>query len=776
MKLYFPHIEGLRFVAAMLVAVYHVWTERISGGVDVFFVVSGLLITLSLLRQLDQDKKISPTLFLSDLGLRLFPAAMVTLALVAFGTFLFLPVSQHSNTLREILASLLYYENWQLAAQSVDYLDRENPPSAVQHFWAMSIQGQFYIYAIVIFLAAAAFKTIQSRRATLSGFILITILLSFAYSVYQTYFGNQAWAYFDMFARVWEFALGGGLAMLLVRSPTLRLPALFGWLGLGAFLLCGLIFNVATAFPGAAALFPVTAAMLVILGGRDGDTASRWSVQRLLGSRVMTSLGSVSYGLYLLHWPILVFFQHVSGKRPNLVEGGLIILLSIALAYAINYCIEKPIIRLKSVPSQWRGHVSATASAMLLLPPLAAIGATYFNLTRSEAQLVASLTDKPTTYAARPLTDADAAADYQLLTPSPEIVRLDKPVSYHDGCHLNQTPNLPVWCVYGSLENYERTVVMVGGSHTAHWLPALQEIAKQRNWRIIYSTWSSCQFNIGHTVKRCADLSEATIEKIAEIRPDFIFMTANSGRDSSPHSGTIATWNKLNDRGFRVVAFRGTPRYETMIPDCLASMPDDLRSCGRPRSDLLAPNMDFSKVPPNVHIFDLSDFLCTADFCPATIRNVVVYIDQHHLSTTFVRTLVPVIEERLVSALRNVPIAPQTEVAAVTLTEALLACGPLGRNAPITRTVFLNMDGDSMEYKRGNWESREGMFEIWKGEIRNDTMEVSGEYREGGGDVRSVSFVGTVREGSLLLGGKRGPRLCSISSTSGGDGKMQTLR
>lgn len=238
-----PEIEGVRAVAAILIAIYHIWLGNVSGGVDVFFVVSGFLITASLLGKYERSGGIDVTGYLLKLGKRLFPTAFTVLLFILISSFLWLPQSQWSDTLREILAAMFYVENWMLAFNSVDYLAQNNVASPVQHFWAMSTQFQFYIiWTAVLIIAVFIAKRLKIAPRRSLFIILITMFIaSFGYSVYITTV-NQPWAYFDTFARVWEFATGG-ILFLIIGNIVLNksMSFIFGWVGFIGLVSCGLI-------------------------------------------------------------------------------------------------------------------------------------------------------------------------------------------------------------------------------------------------------------------------------------------------------------------------------------------------------------------------------------------------------------------------------------------------------------------------------------------------------------------------------------------------------
>ena len=354
---YRPEIEGLRVVAATLVATFHVWLGRVSGGVDVFFVVSGFLITSGLTVQIERNGMPQFAAFWARLINRLVPPALLVLLAVAVASYFLLPESRWSDTIKHVAASALYVENWWLANDSVDYLRQDGPVSPVQHFWALSTQGQFYLlWPLVLGLAA-----VVARRAKLAfrGVAVVTLLslfaVSLAYSVWLTG-RDQPLAYFVTTTRVWEFAVGGLLALFINR---LRLPSVvrvvLGWVGLLAIVSCGLLLQVSRVFPGYAALWPVLGGAFVLIAGTSG---SRFGVDRFLGSAPMIYLGSISYGFYLWHFPILEIYRTYTKPGPvDLVPGALIIVSSLALAVLMRGMIEAPVKRAKiGAAAPWRAY------------------------------------------------------------------------------------------------------------------------------------------------------------------------------------------------------------------------------------------------------------------------------------------------------------------------------------------------------------------------------------------------------------------------------------
>ena len=289
-----PEIEGLRVVAALLVAIYHIWFGKVSGGVDVFFVVSGFLITTSIISRYNKEGEFKFLPYIKGLIKRLFPSVLTVICVTAILSFFFLPQSILGKTIKEIFASLFYYQNWQLALSSTDYLDKDQMKTPVEHFWAMSIQGQFYIIWFILF--SAIFLLYKKKKnlniINIMNLFLGTIFVtSLIYSIYLTHV-NQPWAYFHTFTRVWEFSLGGLLAINLSKIKVNRyIASIIGWVGLFGLILTGILFDVSTMFPGYIALWPMLCAVFILV---SGNHETKFGVKRFLGSPAMVKIGGLS--------------------------------------------------------------------------------------------------------------------------------------------------------------------------------------------------------------------------------------------------------------------------------------------------------------------------------------------------------------------------------------------------------------------------------------------------------------------------------------------------
>jgi peptidoglycan/LPS O-acetylase OafA/YrhL len=655
-KRFRTEIEGLRAVAALLVAIYHIWLGNVSGGVDVFFVVSGFLITTSLLGRIQRHGKIDIIDFILGLAKRLFPAAFFVLLVVTIASIIWLPQVQWGQTLQEIFASAFYYQNWQLAFNAVDYLAQNNEASPVQHFWAMSIQGQFYILwpTVVFGLALLARRVLKTTfKTTLTAMLLSVFTASMAYSIYLTS-TNQAFAYFHTFTRVWEFALGGIVAVLGSQIVLRKsISFIIGWVGLIAIVSCGIVLQVSTVFPGYAALWPTLAAIFIILAGNNGGSLG---VHKFLSLKPLIKLGNLSYALYLWHWPILVFYFIISGKETvSLTHGILILLASIVLSCFTTYIVEKPIRTMQKTSPKWK-RGSAVAACMI---PVVLIASVWSHQINQANAALANLVENKEYPGALAAFSTSVEGDTEIpVMPTPLQAQDDLPKVYEDNCHQSLSKSEVIACEYGVTDNPGSTIALVGGSHSAQWLPALEVIAEEENIKIINYTKSACRFTgeevNSSTSESCYEWNKELINTLVSTKPDLVFTTADVGRKAEVPEGFVQQWETLNDAGIPVFALRDNAWFDFDVPSCVEEKGEDSLECAQEREKALPSVSPFSKldyVPENVHYADLTDYLCDEDYCKPVKGNVLVYRDKHHITATYARTMAPILKKELAAVL-----------------------------------------------------------------------------------------------------------------------------
>jgi len=657
-----PEIQGVRTIGALLVAIFHIWMSRVSGGVDVFFVVSGFLITGSLFRQMEQTHRIDLMRFWGGLAKRLVPVAAVVLLAIVAAAILWMPATRWRSLTTEVAASAFYLENWQLMRSAVDYLARDSAPSPLQHFWALAVQGQFYLAWPFLILLSGLLARLLKRplRPVALALLSATFLASIAYSIFATA-DNQPAAYFNTFARIWEFSIGGLIALatpLMAIGPRWRLIA--GWLGLSAIVSCGFILQVSTIFPGYAALWPTLGAALVLIAGTSGSPIG---IDRILGAKPFVALGDISYGLYLWHWPVLVFYLILSREtHAGFLAGMGILVVSLVLAYLTAHYLERPI-RASTIgaPRSWQ---ALAVGVIALIPVLILAGSLRgYTMWKAPEQSRMLALDDPNYPGAATLLTANPVFFKPGIPvhPGPLGVEKDLPVSYTDGCHQSGTGEAALTCTYGAKQP-RKTIALVGGSHAVQWLPALILIAKKQDWQIVTYTKSSCLFSVEIQNASCTIWNQSVIDALRALKPDVIFTTATHvDRKAKSRSwqeivpdGFLQRWAQLKKSAINVIAIRDTPKMTFQVPECVAMNDGNYAACDSPRASLVlpaeSPLATLRPKPPNVDFIDLTEYFCDEKTCFSVIGNLLVYHDKHHINGSYIRSLAPMLEKAILGS------------------------------------------------------------------------------------------------------------------------------
>lgn len=646
----------MRAVAIVLVIVYHIWFRKVSGGVDVFLMLSGFLITLSLANEFERRGRIKFAAFYSRIIRRILPAALLVVIGVVVATLLFIPQVRWLDTLKHAVASAFYYQNWQLAHDSVDYLAAQNAASPLQHYWSLAIQGQFYLIWPILLVVVAVVAGWMSIRPKVAAAIMCAIVTaaSLAYSVHIT-FTDPPYAYFDTFSRLWEFGVGGllGFAIPLLRLNRVT-KVLIGWTGLIALVTCGMLFR-GDEFPGYVALWPTLAAGMMIAAKSSGSSVG---VDRLLRTTALRHIGDISYALYLWHWPVLICYLSVTERTVPSVKGALaIVAVSVILAVATKRLVEDP---LHALTFGQRKIASGFAiGAVCLATTLAATGAAYgvMDSQRGEGPL------DPDKYPGAAHLATGGALPDAPYRPTALESKDDRPALYPLECFQKYQRADVKSCEFGSA-NPELTIALVGGSHSAHWFPALEELAEQNRWRIVTMIKSSCPLTTDMVIYNkkpytaCADWNTNVIQELAALQPDIVFAPSTRGDsgDDTP-AGYVEQWRALDDLGLDVVAIRDTPWHHGDVPECVEVNGADAEECAGSRAgyglDRPAKVVSRTDIPDNVTFIDLSDYLCDEKSCPGVIGNVLVYHDAHHLTATYARSMAPYVGEAMSGVTRD---------------------------------------------------------------------------------------------------------------------------
>lgn len=669
-------IQGLRAIAVALVVLYHLWPNRLSGGfvgVDVFFVISGFLITSHLLLNPPAQGRALLDFWGRRIR-RLLPASLLVLAATAVATRLVAPSTRWEDIANQIIMSALYVENWALANTSTDYLAAEAAATPVQHFWSLSVEEQFYLlWPILIFLCVwwAARRRLRMYTAV-RVMIVGVILVSFAFSIWATA-NEPARAYFVTPTRMWELALGGLAATLIWRT---RFPfsdysrAATAWTGLLCILVSGIWYSGSTPFPGYTAALPVVGTVLVIFAA----ARTAYSPTGILSFRPIQWLGDVSYSVYLWHWPMIVLLPYLSGGELGILDKLVILVVTLLAAAWTKIHVEDRfrIVRSRNpLLSTYRmAAVGMVVVASLGLVQIAEVGQRQ---QAAEQQLAAATFGNDPCFGATALakgpTECPVADDAPLIL-NPELASKDKPSAYADGCWNSPPFKSRKNCTYGE---GKVQVALVGNSHAGQWLPALQVLAERHDWTITTYLASECNFTDAENdfdtkekAEGCRALGRWAIDETGGSRYDLVVasqltvLPKSAGAYSSRTAAAVAGFESYLDRwatnGTNIAILKDPPypkRTVSSVPDCIAQNLENHDVCAGIRDDWL-PTDAFVLAAnrlqlDNVTSLNLDKYFCTEDFCRAVNGGVITYFDGSHLTATYAKTLVPYLEDSLVA-------------------------------------------------------------------------------------------------------------------------------
>jgi peptidoglycan/LPS O-acetylase OafA/YrhL len=693
-----PDVEGLRGVAILLVLLFH-GTSVLPGGfigVDVFFVISGFLITDLLLRELESTGTISLAAFYGRRMRRLLPAATVVLVVVLAASYLVLPPLDRSTIMADGASAALFVSNIRFALNEGHYFTAVSTPSPFLHYWSLSLEEQFYLVWPFLLLVVARGRRV--RRA--AGVALLVLLgLSFAVGLALSY-PPTTWGFYALPARAWQFAAGGLIAAGAARLARLPRPAALalGWAGVAVLVAALLVTGDSVPYPGLAALLPTGAAVLMIVAGMRTDGAVR-----LLETRPIRFLGRISYSLYLWHWPLLVLpavlagaplappvqlalvgvavlvawvswaqietrFHHMGGPRPvatgrSLRWGAVAILGVVVLSTALGVSADS------GIPNGSASGASSSGAPPTDAPPATtAPGSTAPsqepNATPTPAPSAAGPTAPPPTPTPT-LMPWTAIPDVALpsglplpadVRPSLKLARTDEERILPDGCVTSLEGTRPASCVYGDPAG-KVTVALVGDSHASHWFPALNVLANEHGWRLIPYVKVSCPFVDGPVLNpftkteyvECETWRTSAIEAINRAHPDLVVVATAYlaiypvDRDRRPQTEGAAMAREIGKLNAPAAIIVDNPRTAVDIPACLSSHPADVNACAIPRAaGFPAPFGILERVAAEASgsaLVDLTATICPSMPCPVVRDGMILYRDGNHLTATFVRSL-----------------------------------------------------------------------------------------------------------------------------------------
>jgi peptidoglycan/LPS O-acetylase OafA/YrhL len=699
-------IQALRAVAVAGVVLYHLWPRAVRGGfvgVDVFFVISGFLITRQLTAELSRSGRISLSRFWARRIRRLLPAAFLVLAASLAILFGLMPRVTWQNNVFEIRAAAAYFENWLLAVHAVDYLAAENSPTLVQHYWSLSVEEQFYLaWPLLLLLAAFVGRRAgRHRRTVLVALLGAAGVVSFVASLRLTAH-QPPFAFFGTPARGWQFAAGGLAALLTdgraaAATPTAaRVRRAAAWCGLA--LIGYALFEITAAdpFPGVVALLPVAGAVLVLAADAPG---SGWSPLRLAGIAPVQWIGDISYSLYLWHWPLIIAAPWVLHAEPRWPAKLVILAGSVVLAALTKRFVEDPV----RTGARWRAHrwpaygfALSTMLALVLVSSLSYVHVQHLNTValeqaRAATRAAARAEEAPQPQPALPSSGSgqrrhrshSAALPVRLprscfgaaamlpqnrcAHPFARPATLDTAFAANDGrgyqCLQDRGVPTPQFCTFGDTTSPTRTVAIVGNSHARRLAPALDVYGKQHGWKIVLAAEIDCMGLISTPVGSlqagdgCLSWSGRVQQRLlampqldavifaSHVDARLYLVGANpSPRDLDVARGRVlATWARFQRRGVRVIVTQDVPGMRPQQdPECIAMSSAHYDPCAVSRSSVVRSNFmtELAQQNPDLATYvPLDQYFCDATKCHGLIGGVVVYFDDHHLTATYSRSL-----------------------------------------------------------------------------------------------------------------------------------------
>jgi peptidoglycan/LPS O-acetylase OafA/YrhL len=667
-----PDIEGLRAIAIVAVLLCHAGVPFLAGGyvgVDVFFVISGFLITGLLVRELEGTGTISLRGFYARRAKRLLPLSAVLLATVGVLSMILLSPLRNTEVAGDIIASALYVANWHFAAQSVDYFAQGLEPSPVLHLWSLAIEEQFYVVWPGLMLAVTWFwrRRGHSIRPALWVALIAILVGSLVYGIVLTD-DKPAFAYFSTFARAWELGLGAALALLgTMKMPRMAAAAL-GWTGVAAIVYASFAFTGDTTFPGTAALVPTLGSAALILSGTALAATAGGVVGLKAGAGWALSLapvryvGRISYSWYLWHWPFIIFAAAIWGPRLSVAAGLAAVAASWVPTQVTHMLIEDPVRRapvLRRLPNR--------AIALGLACMALAVGVGIVLRDSQPSVRLASIDDVPGAAALvdQPVPQETATA----LRPNPLKARADRGRSYYEGCMVGIEGTNSNKCLYGNPTG-ERTLVLFGDSHAMQYFPAVEELAELHGWRLLVLTKAECppeEIEVRSMVEdreysQCDAWREETLKRIeggdehvtvvmsgdteyTPYGPDGEELSGNEAADAM-EAGYLRTLRRIEAAGPHTVVIRDNPSSIEDVPSCVSEDIQHLGRCAFPRRKEWDREYDVraAEASPDTHLVDFIGDICPGEICRAVIGNALVYRDKDHLTATFARTLEPMLE------------------------------------------------------------------------------------------------------------------------------------
>ena len=654
-----PDVQGLRAIAVMLVVLSHAGVGFLQGGyvgVDVFFVISGFLITGFLLRRDAQSGRVPFSQFYAARARRILPAATLTIVVTVIASWHYLNFVRALSVFHDAIWSAFFAANIHFSQVGTNYFAQDNPPSPLQHFWTLAVEEQFYI--VWPALLAVLLIATRRRRSLLIAATSLLCLASLIYCIRDTE-TTQVGAYFSTIARAWELGLGALIAML--ASDLGRLPAglraLLTWVGMAAIILAGVMFSASTQFPGYAVLLPVVGSALVLVGGLGG--APRLGVGAILRYQPFQFVGDTSYAFYLWHWPILVitaeYLGHPLAVRQNL--GLLVIAFAVS---AFTYLTFENPIRHAKVLALPRSALALWPATLVMVLALANVAISAQPALDVSAPHHAAIVPQPLNsyhqLVAQSVTPTRLAQPIPTVLYPPVAQLFNDRPSVADCIHRSAAGGT---CVLGD-PRASRSFVVLGDSHAAAWMSAFNYFATQHHYRLIVLIHEGCTVGIVSTgndpVGHCDSSWWASwLRQLSQDHPQFLVVAQYFDPRVPPRQMYLGLRQELkafDQRVPRTVVMEDPPRHPLIDPiDCLLRPGATLGDCTLAfPADLSAQYATIRKIVqshPKDRFLHTRQWFCSGGKCPMVIGKMIAFHDTNHISDTYTRHLAPAVSHYL---------------------------------------------------------------------------------------------------------------------------------
>jgi peptidoglycan/LPS O-acetylase OafA/YrhL len=662
-------IQGMRAIAVLIVIAYHANISFIPGGfigVDIFFVLSGFLITGALLREIQRDGRINLGNFWARRVRRLLPTSIVVLIVTLIVSMRVLPLLQRASVSADVMWASLFSANWRFAIQQTDYLAADRVDSPVLHYWSLGVEEQFYVvWPILILLCMLMVRTVvrqinvrklwagqQSIESTEILNLILTLVLSILTATsflicFRLSTSDQPFAYFGTFSRAWQLAVGGLLAIWAqaLKRISSRTQSMLGVTGSGA--ICYSMFFIhesqvgVTPYPGWLAVSPTIGAVAIVAAG---CASGRTPLQNFLSLKPLQFLGGISYSWYLVHWPFLVL-GHVILQHNSLSINLYLVAASLLTAWFLSVLVENPL----------------RFSKLLTVSSIRTLGLGALSLVVVIALGVTSIWQTNSAYASTALV-RDADGQFLRLKPSPGEASSDYFSLVDVGCSLDFNETEINECTFGQVDS-KKSVVILGDSHAEAIFPVVESAANKQGWKL--NVWVKRACPIADVTKwdsarkriffECDQFREAIMQRTIESHPDVVILVSafnpktilinrTNGKPVTQArmrgvmvQGLRANIKRLTNSGIEVVLLHEPPFAPFDVPECLIKT-KRIAGCSF-NAPQQSPELQASARITKAKVLDLYSAICPSNKCSPVKKDILVYRDRTHMTKTYVMTL-----------------------------------------------------------------------------------------------------------------------------------------